>query len=71
MLNMKESVKGQQEILWVDIIKFIGIILVIIGHYIEPYRKISDVYNGIYIIIYCFHMPLFCFVSGFLAKYKK
>lgn len=59
------------EIIWIDIVKAIGIILVVIGHYIEPYRSLNYVYNGIYILIYTFHMPLFCFASGFLAKYKK
>lgn len=47
---------------WVDILKGIGIILVVIGH----------VYSGfISKFIFLFHMPLFFFISGFLFKKNK
>lgn len=46
-------------IVWVDIAKGIGIILVIMGHIAE--NK----------IIYSFHMPLFFILSGYLYKNKE
>lgn len=47
-------------ILWVDALKGIGIILVILGH-------IYSIYNKVNIWIYSFHMPLFFFISGYLS----
>lgn len=51
-----------KRIVWVDIAKGIGILLVLIGHISQnPY--ISS-------FIYCFHMPLFFIISGYLYKDK-
>lgn len=44
-----------------DILKGVGILLVMIGHAISTN---SIVYN----LIYGFHMPLFFFCSGFFLK---
>jgi len=50
-----------QEMEWVNILKGLGIILVVVGH----------VFSGIAInYIYIFHMPLFFFLAGFLMKIK-
>lgn len=46
-----------------DILKAIGIILVIVGHTLD--------YNIIRNIIYSFHMPLFFLVSGYFFKVKE
>ena len=46
-----------------DVMKGIGIILVLIGH-IPPG-------NGLFHIIYSFHMPLFFIVAGFFASTAK
>jgi fucose 4-O-acetylase-like acetyltransferase len=47
---------------WVDTLKGIGIVLVVIGH----------IYSGfISKFIFLFHMPLFFFISGFLFKKKE
>ena len=53
----------------IDIIKGIGIILVVFGHVINSNVNI----NGMNInnILYIFHMPLFFLVSGYLTKYEK
>lgn len=48
---------------WIDILKGLGIILVILGHLRVSY----DVLNYIYL----FHMPLFFFISGYLMNVKK
>lgn len=53
-----------------DLLKGTGIILVLYGHFIEPYRSISPIFNIIFILIYSFHMPLFCFLSGLVAEFR-
>lgn len=46
----------------VDILKGIGILLVIIGH--------CDLFAVFRSIIYSFHMPLFIILSGYFFTYK-
>jgi fucose 4-O-acetylase-like acetyltransferase len=48
----------QQRIAWIDILKGIGILLVVFGH-ITPDGTVKT-------FIYSFHMPLFFFVSGYV-----
>lgn len=48
---------------FIDFLKGIGIILVVIGH-VSQNGRIND-------FIYSFHMPLFFFISGFLFNYRK
>lgn len=60
---------------WIDLLKGLAIILVVIGHVADGYinsnifleqRNILDI---IFNIIYSFHMPLFFIASGILANY--
>lgn len=44
--------------------------LVVFGHCIEPFVGIPF-FKALYLTIYSFHMPLFVFITGFLAKYNK
>ncbi|MBY7144655.1 acyltransferase family protein [Virgibacillus sp. NKC19-3] len=46
-------------------LKGILIFLVVFGHLIEIYK---DDYFELFVFIYAFHMPLFIFISGYLAK---
>lgn len=55
-------------IIWIDLVKAIGIILVIIGHGIQEYNLNM---NFLEVIIYSMHMPLFFIVSGYLFKYHS
>lgn len=48
---------------WIDTLKGIGIILVVLAHYSLPIAL--DTY------IFSFHMPLFFFISGFLFDFGK
>jgi Fucose 4-O-acetylase and related acetyltransferases len=48
---------------WIDALKGIGIILVVLAHYSLPIA--FDTY------IFSFHMPLFFFISGFLFDFVK
>ena len=55
-------------IIWIDLVKAIGIILVIIGHGIQEYNLNM---NFLEVIIYSMHMPLFFILSGYLFKYHS
>ncbi|MFV0418424.1 MAG: acyltransferase family protein [Dysgonomonas sp.] len=53
-----------ERIVWIDIAKGIGIILVVLGHV----NYVSDIDYNILRLVYMFHMPLFFFLSGYLYK---
>lgn len=53
---------------WIDVLKGIGIILVIIGHSIRDGMRTNMFFNNIYCFIYLFHMPLFFIISGYLLE---
>lgn len=53
-----------ERIVWIDIAKGIGIILVVLGHV----NYVSDIDYNIIRVVYMFHMPLFFFLSGYLYK---
>ena len=52
----------------IDVAKGLGIILVVIGHVMSPVMSGHSVIEWLYSVIYTFHMPLFFFVSGYVAK---
>jgi fucose 4-O-acetylase-like acetyltransferase len=52
----------------IDNIKALLIMLVVIGHFYEPYVLQNNIMKAVYICIYSFHMPLFVFISGYLSK---
>ncbi|MBQ8783286.1 MAG: acyltransferase family protein [Clostridia bacterium] len=51
-----------------DILKFILILTVVLGHFADFYTGKSELMRHIYLFIYTFHMPLFIFVSGLFSK---
>lgn len=51
-----------------DNLRFLLIVSVAIGHYIDVYTAHSAAYRGIFLFIYSFHMYLFVFVSGYFYK---
>lgn len=53
---------------WLDVVKGIAIILVVMGHVGSTYggESASPSFNAIHSFIYSFHMPLFMFISGYL-----
>jgi polysaccharide biosynthesis protein PslL len=57
-----DSLSMMQRIRWLDIIKGIGILLVVAGHIFKLYVKAT---------IFLFHMPLFFFLGGCLFKPSK
>lgn len=65
MVEYKENTKEKKKrIGYIDIAKGIGIILMIIGHMPIKNEYIKN-------FIFCFHMPLFFLISGYLFKYKE
>ena len=62
--------EGNRIFLW-DNIKFLLILLVVIGHFVSPYTGKSHFFSGLFAFIYSFHMPLFIFVSGYFHKNEK
>lgn len=64
----------RKRIEWVDMLKGLAIILVMLGHCTN--HEYGNLSGGIHMWIYTFHMPLFFFLSGFVfstheENYKK
>ena len=56
----------KERIEWIDILKGIAIILVVLGH--MPYSECND---GIYHAIYSFHMAMFFILAGFTTSLSQ
>lgn len=54
-----------------DATKYILIVLVVIGHFIEPSKYTSSTTCALYCLIYSFHMPLFVIISGYFYKQRS
>lgn len=54
---------------WIDTLKGALIFLVVLGHALLPAQGDTALLGQVYDLIYYFHMPLFVFVSGLLAKH--
>lgn len=54
-----------------DATKYLLIVLVVIGHFIEPSRDSNPVSSCLYCVIYSFHMPLFVIISGYFSKRRS
>lgn len=58
---------GKERLIWVDSLKGILILLVVLGHAIQnTLGEVCDT-NHLWNIIYSFHMPAFMAISGYLA----
>lgn len=55
---------------YIDILKGLGILLVVYGHFMEQYRLGSHLIGATFISIYWFHMALFCMCSGLVARFS-
>ena len=51
-----------------DNLKILLIFFVVFGHTLESFCPGTGVYSTIRAIIYSFHMPAFCFLSGYFSK---
>ena len=74
-MGKKTAVRTREK--WVDDVKVIACILVILGHFFQSMTKASilpenDLYEWFETTIYYFHVPLFFICSGYLyQKYSK
>ena len=55
---------------YIDELKGLGILLVVLGHFIEQYRMGYSFVSASFFCIYAFHMALFCICSGLVARFK-
>lgn len=55
---------SKNRIKWVDVLKFLGIFAIYLGHY-------GDKAGSFYLFVFEYHIPLFFFVAGFFTKYDK
>lgn len=53
-----------------DCLKYVLVVLVVIGHFIEPSRYSNEYSCCLYSIIYSFHMPLFIWLNGYFYKQR-
>ena len=74
-MSEKTAVRTREK--WVDNVKVIACILVVLGHFFQSMTKASilpenDLYEWFETTIYYFHVPLFFICSGYLyQKYSK
>ena len=74
-MSEKAAVRTREK--WVDDVKVIACILVVLGHFFQSMTKASilpenDLYEWFETTIYYFHVPLFFICSGYLyQKYSK
>ncbi len=53
-----------------DNVKFILILFVVVGHFIDYKTDDIPFYRSLFVFISSFHMPLFIYISGIFHKYK-
>ncbi|MBC2900971.1 acyltransferase family protein [Streptomyces cupreus] len=59
---------GKQRDAFFDNAKFLAIVLVAVGHAWEPLKGDSRILEGLYMVVYAFHMPAFIIVSGYFSR---
>lgn len=53
-----------QRIYKFDNIKFLAILLVVLGHFADGYTNDSNMFDSWFVFVYSFHAPLFIFLCG-------
>lgn len=59
---------GKQRDSFFDNAKYLAIVLVAMGHAWEPLKGDSRILEGVYTVVYTFHMPAFIIISGFFSR---
>lgn len=64
---------GKERIIWLDVAKGMGILLVVLGHALGgiidmPGRATPPGFRAVFLGIYIFHMPVFFLLSGLLVR---
>lgn len=74
-LSPRGGTEGTNRLVYIDIAKGIGILLVVVGHCIPDASSSSGIsipaYRWLHDVIYSFHMPLFFFLAGFMVSRKN
>lgn len=56
-----------ERLAYFDNLKYVLIVLVVVGHFLDPFSKVFAGYSQAFVFIYLFHMPLFVFATGLFA----
>lgn len=67
----KAKLQTGERVALFDNIKFLMIMLVVVGHFADVFTKSSGVCRSIFLFIYAFHMPMMIFISGLFYSNKK
>ncbi|MET8448283.1 acyltransferase family protein [Streptomyces sp. NPDC005209] len=68
MSAQNRSRPGKQRDAFFDNAKYLAIVLVAMGHVWEPLKGDSRILEGVYTVVYTFHMPAFIIISGFFSR---
>ncbi|MFV8183494.1 MULTISPECIES: acyltransferase family protein [Streptomyces] len=60
--------RGKQRDAFFDNAKYLAIVLVAMGHSWEPLKGDSRILEGVYTVVYTFHMPAFIIISGYFSR---
>ncbi|MFH9977831.1 acyltransferase family protein [Streptomyces sp. NPDC017179] len=63
-----EGRPAKQRDAFFDNAKYLAIVLVAMGHFWEPLKDDSRVLQGLYMVVYAFHMPAFIVISGYFSR---
>lgn len=67
----KKENQVKERLVFISNARIIGIVLVVFGHSYPLTGNVPNLANILRNFIYCFHMPLFVFVSGYIASKTK
>jgi fucose 4-O-acetylase-like acetyltransferase len=67
-LQIMNDYKTESRDVYMDNAKAVLMLLVVIGHTVEPVMGSSGVDAAFYVFIYSFHMPMFALLSGFFSS---
>ena len=74
-MRKEGTAEVRTRITWIDLVRGVAIVLVVLGHIITNGQSSGILQENLWLkvhdIVYSFHMPLFFFISGYLAKYVK
>ena len=62
------SQAAKQRDAFFDNAKYLAIVLVAVAHSWEPLKGDSRILEGVYTVVYSFHMPAFIVISGFFSR---
>ncbi|WP_418346693.1 acyltransferase family protein [Streptomyces fodineus] len=63
-----EQRDGKPRDAFFDNAKYLAIVLVAMGHSWEPLKSDSRILQGVYDVVYTFHMPAFVLISGYFSR---